>query len=175
MPPGVPTASDALPDVLAIAADATGSAADDRHVTELVAALSAQTDPRWRLVLLARRGAQAAAWQAIVDTQPGWLRDRLSVGVRHRWRRRVRCDLRIRVDDVPLAHLVETIHAHGGSARLRVAVQDAYRVRWPSGTSGWSLSSPPSPGRAISVGRRGRTTADVVLLRRRWVRRPSRR
>lgn len=171
MPTGVTTASDAL----AITAHATGRPADEQHVIELITTLSAQTDDRWQLALVARSSVQCDRWQELVDAQPDWIRARAGVLQRPRWRRAAAppADLQLRVDDVPLAHLVETVLAAGKDIRLRIAVQDAYPVRWPSGKDGWSLIGPPVPSEsdAPMVGAGTKKSADVVLLRRRWVRR----
>jgi hypothetical protein len=161
--------------VVSVLAQATGSTADPQHVAELVAALAAQTDPDWRLTLLARGRRECARWRAIVADEAAGVADRVTVERRGgRGRNPDAGELLLRVDDVPLPHLVETVRAYLSGVRLQVVVQDARRVRWPSGVMGWTLLGAPSLAAqdelVIFCASAGQATPDPVLLRRRWIR-----
>jgi hypothetical protein len=101
--------------------------------------------------------------------------DRVTVERRgRRWRNPDAGELLLRVDDVPLPHLVETVRPYLSGVRLQVVVQDARRVRWPSGVMGWTLLGAPSLAAedelVIVGGPTTQATPDPVLLRRRWIR-----
>ncbi|HEY2166096.1 MAG TPA: hypothetical protein VGH01_02935 [Jatrophihabitantaceae bacterium] len=161
--------------MLSVLARATGSPADPQHVAELIAAFAAQTDPAWQLTLVARGRRECTRWRAIVADEAAGVTDRVRVE-RRGWRARPgrAGELVLRVDDVPLPHLVETVRPFLSGVRLQVVVQDARRVRWPSGVMGWTLLGAPSLAsddeQVVVGGRTAAATPDPVLLRRRWIR-----
>jgi hypothetical protein len=160
-------------EALVIQAEGDGTRADPQHIVELIAAMSAQRDSRWRLELVAPRYTSYRSWNRIVASQPTWIRERVLVCTRSRGRRRIaaEADLHLRIDDVPLEHLVETVLSRSRNVRFPVVIQPVTRTRWPRNSSGWTVTGPPTPqgGTYLTVGSGRVLVEDFLVLRREWM------